>query len=121
MNGKKHAKEKGQPGTTVWASTHDLRRALGFRWSRKVNAMVLKELMRHSSVTTTEKFYVGINADDTAALLAGIMPPKPPEVTLEVILHENGAPDDSETNEKQWGRRDLNPEPTDYESAALTD
>ena len=29
--------------------------------------------MRHASVTTTEAFYVGINADETAALLAGLM------------------------------------------------
>ena len=27
----------------------------------------------------------------------------------------------SKTPQKQWGRWDLNPEPTDYESAALTD
>jgi len=33
---------------------------------------VLKDLMRHSSVTTTEKFYVGIPADETAAMLAGL-------------------------------------------------
>ena len=87
------------------------------RWSRRVNSMVLKELMRHSSVTTTEKFYVGINADETAALLAGLEPKKPSEVTLD----KKGVPDHSETPENKWGRRDLNPEPTDYESAALTD
>ena len=28
--------------------------------------------MSHSSVTTTEKFYVGIQADETAAKLAGL-------------------------------------------------
>lgn len=57
----------------VWASAHDLRRAFGARWSRRVNSMVLKELMRHASVATTEKFYVGIQADETVALLAGMM------------------------------------------------
>ena len=41
--------------------------------------MVLKELMRHASVTTTEKYYVGVQADETAAFLAGLMP----EVTRE--------------------------------------
>ena len=46
---------------------------------------------------------------------------KTSKVTLEVTLDKKGVPDDSETPEKQWGRRDLNPEPTDYESAALTD
>ena len=35
--------------------------------------MVLKELMRHASVTTTEKYYVGIQSDETSALLAGLM------------------------------------------------
>ena len=83
--------------------------------------MVLKELMRHASVTTTEKFYMGIKADETAGLLAGLAPKKTPAVVVEVVVNENGVPDDSKTNEKQWGRRDLNPEPTDYESAALTD
>ncbi len=56
-------------GSPVWASAHDLRRAFGFRWSRKVNAMLLKELMRHSGVVTTETFYVGVQADETAAIL----------------------------------------------------
>ncbi|MBL8818857.1 MAG: site-specific integrase [Planctomyces sp.] len=60
-------------GKPVWASAHDLRRAFGFRWSRMVNSMILKELMRHESVTTTEKFYVGIQADETAAMLAGLV------------------------------------------------
>ena len=110
--------KKGKP---VWASAHDLWRAFGFRWSRKVTSTALKELMRHSSVTTTEKFYVGINADESAALLAGLEPQKSPEVVVEVVAYEKGVPDHSETPEKQWGRRDLNPEPTDYESAALTD
>jgi integrase len=69
--------EKG--GKTVWASAHDLRRAFGARWSRKVNSMVLKELMRHASVTTTEKYYVGIQSDETSALLAGLMLNSPAE------------------------------------------
>ncbi len=68
----KPAKEKDQKPEPVWASAHDLRRAFGFRWSRRVSPMVLKELMRHTSVTTTEKFYVGINAEATASLLAEI-------------------------------------------------
>ena len=59
--------KKGKP---VFASAHDLRRSFGFRWSRKVSPMDLKDLMRHASVTTTEKYYVGINAEDTARRLA---------------------------------------------------
>jgi hypothetical protein len=37
--------------------------------------MVLKELMRHASLSTTEKYYVGQNAQQTAQLLASLMLP----------------------------------------------
>ena len=47
---------------TVYASAHDLRRSFGFRWSLVVEAIVLRDLMRHASVETTEQFYVGIQA-----------------------------------------------------------
>jgi len=52
-----------------FASAHDLRRAFGFKWSRKVMPAVLKELMRHESIDTTMKYYVGLNAEATAAEL----------------------------------------------------
>lgn len=58
----------------VFASAHDLRRAFGYRWARRVMPMVLKELMRHESVTTTEKYYVGIQAQETARHLREVMP-----------------------------------------------
>ncbi len=77
---------KGKP---VYASAHDLRRAFGQRWSRKVSAMVLKELMRHASVTTTEKYYVDINAQETAKYLR--------EVTLEVTPKKKGSQHEAET------------------------
>lgn len=76
------AKERDGEPVSVWASAHDLRRAFGFRWSRRVSSMMLKELMRHASVTTTEKYYVGINADETAAMLASLMAPDSEKVTL---------------------------------------
>ena len=53
--------------------------------------------MRHACVATTEKFYVGIQADETAAMLAGLMPPELPKMVVEVVLNENGVPDFSET------------------------
>jgi hypothetical protein len=56
--------------------------------------MVLKELMRHSSVTTTEKYYVGINADETAALLAAL---SSSQVTLEVTHRKDATFQDEET------------------------
>lgn len=52
------------PGRHV--SAHDLRRSFGFRWSRKVMPAVLKEIMRHESIETTLRYYVGINAEETA-------------------------------------------------------
>jgi integrase len=52
-----------------YASAHDLRRAFGFRWSRRVMPAVLKELMRHADIGTTMKFYVGTQAEATAEIL----------------------------------------------------
>ena len=51
--------------------------------------MVLKELMRHASVTTTEKYYVDINAQETAKYLR--------EVTLEVTPKKKGSQSTTET------------------------
>jgi integrase len=64
--------QKGEEIT--WASAHDLRRAFATRWCMRVPSMVLKELMRHQNISTTEKYYVGQNAEQTAVLLAGLMP-----------------------------------------------
>jgi integrase len=52
-----------------YATAHDLRRSFGLRWSRRVMPPVLKELMRHSSIDTTMKFYISQNAEATAAEL----------------------------------------------------
>jgi integrase len=54
---------------TVFASANDLRRSFGLRWSRHVMPPVLQELMRHESIETTMKFYVGQDAQSTAAEL----------------------------------------------------
>jgi integrase len=48
------------------ASAHDLRRSFGERWAARVMPNVLQELMRHESISTTMKFYVGRNAERTA-------------------------------------------------------
>jgi integrase len=56
-------------GKVKFASAHDLRRSFGERWSTKVMPQVLMELMRHESIDTTMKFYVGRNAQSTAAVL----------------------------------------------------
>jgi len=82
--------EKG--GKTVWASAHDLRRAFGARWARRVSSMILRDLMRHASVTTTEKYYVGIQSDETSAVLAALMAKPQTEVTAEGDQNEAKQP-----------------------------
>src|SRR5690606_25003806 len=49
------------------ATAHDLRRAFGTRWSKRVMPAMLQKLMRHASIETTMKFYVEHNADDVSA------------------------------------------------------
>ncbi len=52
-------------GRQKFASAHDLRRSFGDRWSRRVLPQQLQELMRHESISTTLRFYVGRNAERT--------------------------------------------------------
>jgi integrase len=56
------------------ASAHDLRRAYGERWASRLMPAQLMELMRHESIETTLNFYVGRNAERTAAILWDHMP-----------------------------------------------
>ena len=69
---KVHTREKRDPksGDTTevikYASAHDLRRSFGERWSTRVMPQVLMALMRHESIETTQRFYVGRNANTTA-------------------------------------------------------
>ena len=61
---------KGQAVEVVkYASAHDLRRAFGERWASRIMPKNLQELMRHESIETTMKYYVGRNAEATADLL----------------------------------------------------
>lgn len=46
-----------------FASFHDLRRSFGERWSQKVMPQTLMKLMRHESIDTTLRFYVGHDAE----------------------------------------------------------
>ena len=52
-----------------FASAHDLRRSFGERWSLDVMPQTLMQLMRHESMETTLKFYVGRNAEKVADTL----------------------------------------------------
>jgi len=50
------------PEKVKYASAHDLRRAFGERWAARLMPAQLKELMRHESIETTLRFYVGTDA-----------------------------------------------------------
>ena len=60
---------KREGSKVKFASAQDLRRSFGERWAPRVMPQVLKELMRHESIETTLKYYVGRNAQATAAVL----------------------------------------------------
>jgi integrase len=53
-------------GKVKYASAHDLRRSFGERWSTRVMPQVLMALMRHETIETTMRYYVGRNANVTA-------------------------------------------------------
>ena len=53
-------------GEKDFASAHDLRRAFGVRWSKRVMPAVLCKLMRHASMQTTMDFYNVEDAEQTA-------------------------------------------------------
>jgi integrase len=52
-----------------FASAHDLRRSFGERWAVRVMPQVLMHLMRHESIETTMRYYVGRNAENTEDVL----------------------------------------------------
>lgn len=62
-------KAKGEGVRVKYASAHDLRRSFGDRWAARVMPQVLMELMRHESIETTLRYYVGRNAQQTASVL----------------------------------------------------
>jgi len=55
--------------TVKYASAHDLRRSFGERWASRIMPQVLMVLMRHESIETTMRYYVGRNAPTTADVL----------------------------------------------------
>ncbi|MBX3438255.1 MAG: site-specific integrase [Planctomycetaceae bacterium] len=56
-------------GKVKYASAHDLRRSFGDRWAARVMPPALQQLMRHDSIETTLRYYVGKDAVRTSALL----------------------------------------------------
>lgn len=60
---------KKRDGSPKYATAHDFRRTFGAYWSTKVMPVVLREIMRHGSIETTMKYYVGSDANRTAEVL----------------------------------------------------
>jgi len=60
----KAANVKTGPDKT--ATAHDLRRAFGLRWSQRVMPPILQLMMRHENISTTQRFYVGRDAQAAA-------------------------------------------------------
>jgi integrase len=54
------------------ATCHDFRRSFGDRWSRELSVVDLKAMMRHKSIDTTMKYYVGRDVDSISARLRAI-------------------------------------------------
>ncbi len=57
-----------------YASAHDLRRAFGTRWSKRLMPAVLQRLMRHRDIGTTMNYYVKESAEDIAEDLWNLGP-----------------------------------------------
>ena len=57
---------QGRPEKVTYASARDFRRAFGVRWVARLMPARLMELMRHESIETTLRFYVGTDARATA-------------------------------------------------------
>jgi integrase len=51
------------------ATAHDLRRAFGTRWATRVMPATLQVMMRHKSIETTMKYYVGHQADEISEIV----------------------------------------------------
>jgi integrase len=54
------------------ATAHDLRRSFGTRWAKVVMPASLQRLMRHQSISTTMRHYVGLQCDEVSDQLWSI-------------------------------------------------
>ena len=60
---------EARSGKKKYASAQDFRRAFGDRWALRVMPPVLMQLMRHESIDTTMRSYVGRSAQATAEVV----------------------------------------------------
>lgn len=56
-------------GKVKCASAHDLRRSFLDRWRGRVDTAILQTLARHESISTTERYYLGDQAEQVAAAI----------------------------------------------------
>jgi integrase len=56
-------------GEEKYATAHDLRRSFATRWAVKVRPLTLQRMLRHSDLSTTLRYYVGLDAADVGAEL----------------------------------------------------
>lgn len=54
------------------AGAHDIRRSFATRMAKEINPYSLQRLMRHSSITTTLRYYIGLKTADIAAELGTV-------------------------------------------------
>lgn len=99
-----------------YASAHDLRRSFGERWAARVMPQILMQLMRHESIETTMRFYVGKNAQTAADVLWQAMPGNTSGNSLPVTDSGNAVNPCSEKRTRQ----ESNLQPTDPKSVALS-
>ena len=94
-------------GKVKHASAHDLRRSFGERWAGRVMPQDLKELMRHESIDTTLKYYVGRNAQTIAARLWAARSEFGQGTILGTIGENNPTPAGKEEDANPREERDL--------------
>lgn len=58
-----------------FAAAHDFRRAFGSRWALLVPPLVLQKMMRHQSIETTLKYYIGLDVSNVGASIWGARSP----------------------------------------------
>ena len=69
------------------ASAQDSCRAFGFRCANRVLLVILKQLMRHESISTTMEFCVGRNAEAAADVLWEVVGNTPANTELVSLGH----------------------------------
>jgi len=62
----KQAKDGTKTTLPVFAGCHSYRRGFGSKWARRVSTAVLKRLMRHVNIATTEAYYIILDAADVS-------------------------------------------------------